>query len=99
MKYILQQIRESVDSLCRDGADMQYMQQKPYNFTTNTLKAYLIIITISTSHTHGFTQYMFAAFFSSFSRASVVAINAASCLQLFVLHAPFFFISLRLTAP
>ena len=37
-------IRESVDSLCRDGADAQYMQyfkQKPYNFTTNTLKAYL----------------------------------------------------------
>ena len=25
---------------CRDGADAQYMQ-KPYNFTTNTLKAYL----------------------------------------------------------
>ena len=25
----------------RDGADAQYMQ-KPYNFTTNTLKAYLI---------------------------------------------------------
>ena len=37
-------IRESVDSLCRDGADVQYMQyfkQKPYTFTTNTLKAYL----------------------------------------------------------
>ena len=37
-------IRESVNSLCRDGADAQYMQylkQKPYNFTTNTLKAYL----------------------------------------------------------
>ena len=38
-------IRESVDSLCRDGADAQYMQyfnkQKPYNSTTNTLKAYL----------------------------------------------------------
>ena len=34
-------IRESVDSLCRDGANAQYMQQKPYNFTTNTLKAYL----------------------------------------------------------
>ena len=33
-------IRESVDSLCRDGADAQYMQ-KPYNFTTNTLIAYL----------------------------------------------------------
>ena len=37
-------ISESVDSLCRDGADAQYMQyfkEKPYNFTTNTLKAYL----------------------------------------------------------
>ena len=34
-------IRESVDSLCRDGADAQYFKQKPYNFTTNTLKAYL----------------------------------------------------------
>ena len=37
-------IRESVDSLCRDGTDAQYMQhlkQKSYNFTTNTLKAYL----------------------------------------------------------
>ena len=29
-------IRESVDSLCRDGADTQYMQ-KPYNFATNSL--------------------------------------------------------------
>ena len=39
-------IRESVDSLCRDSADAQYMQylkQKPYNFTTNTQKAYLSI--------------------------------------------------------
>ena len=27
--------------LCRDGADAQYLKQKPYNFTTNTLKAYL----------------------------------------------------------
>ena len=38
-------IRESVDSLCRDGADAQYMQylteQMSYNFTTNTLKVYL----------------------------------------------------------
>ena len=38
-------IRESVDSLCRDGADAQYMEltlkQKLYNFTTNTQKAYL----------------------------------------------------------
>ena len=41
---IYHNVRESVDSLCRDGADAQYMQyfkQKPYNFTTNTLKAYL----------------------------------------------------------
>ena len=33
-----------LDSLCRDGTDVQYMQyfkQKLYNFTTNTLKAYL----------------------------------------------------------
>ena len=40
-KYV---IRELIDSLCRDGTDMQYMQyskQKPYNFATNTLKAYL----------------------------------------------------------
>ena len=29
-------IRELVDSLCRDGADTQYMQ-KPYNFATNSL--------------------------------------------------------------
>ena len=40
-------IRESVDSLCRDGADAQYMQYlsktEPYNFTTNTLKGYLSI--------------------------------------------------------
>ena len=38
-------IRESVDSLCRDGADTQYvytiLKQKPHNFTTNMLKAYL----------------------------------------------------------
>ena len=37
-------IRESVDSLCRDDANvkyMQYLKQKPYNFTTNMLKAYL----------------------------------------------------------
>ena len=33
-------IRVSVHSLCRDGADPQYMQ-KPYNFTTNAIKAYL----------------------------------------------------------
>ena len=36
---------ESVDSLCRDGADAQYMQylskSHTYNLTTNTLKAYL----------------------------------------------------------
>ena len=62
MKYILQQIRDSVDSLCRDGADVQYMQQKPYIFTTNTLKAYLIIIMISTSHTHGFTVELASCF-------------------------------------
>ena len=34
-----------IDSLCRDRADAQSMQysskQKPYNFSTNTLKAYL----------------------------------------------------------
>ena len=37
-------IRESVDSLCRDGADAAIyaiLKQKPYNFTTSTLKAYL----------------------------------------------------------
>ena len=37
-------IRGLLDSLCRDGTDVQYMQylkEKPYNFTTNTLKAYL----------------------------------------------------------
>ena len=38
--------RESVDSVCRDGADMQYiyaiLKQLPYNFTTNTTpKAYI----------------------------------------------------------
>ena len=44
-------IRESVDSLCRDGPDAQYMQfkQKPYNFTTNTLKAYLSALSSSLS--------------------------------------------------
>ena len=57
-------IRESVDSLCRDGADAQYMQyilkQKLYNFTTNTLKAYLSVqasslsaFVISKTHTRG----------------------------------------------
>ena len=37
-------IRESVDSLCRDGADAAIyviLKQKPYNFTTNMQKAYL----------------------------------------------------------
>jgi len=36
-------IRESVDSLCRDGTDVQYilLKQKPYNSATNLLKAYL----------------------------------------------------------
>ena len=36
---------QSVDSLCRDGADAQYatLKQKPYNFTTNTQKPYLSI--------------------------------------------------------
>ena len=37
-------IRESVDSLCRDGARRAIyaiLKQKPYNFTKNTLKAYL----------------------------------------------------------
>ena len=36
------QLSESRWTLGRDGADAQYMQllkQKPYNFTTNTLKA------------------------------------------------------------
>ena len=56
-------IRESVDSLCRDGADVQYnaiLKQKPYNFTTNTQKAYLSVQTsslsafvISKTHTSG----------------------------------------------
>ena len=32
---------QSVDSLCRDGANTAILKQKPYNFTTNTLKAYL----------------------------------------------------------
>ena len=39
-------IRESVDSLCRDGADAQYMQylsKNRINFTTNTQKAYLSV--------------------------------------------------------
>ena len=38
------QLSELVDSLCRNGADsqhMQYLKQKPYNFTTNMLNAYL----------------------------------------------------------
>ena len=35
-----QNIRELVDSLCRDGTDVQYMQYLN-NFTINTLKAYL----------------------------------------------------------
>ena len=42
--YKLKNIRESVDSLCRDGTDAQLyaiLKEKPYNFTTNTLKAYL----------------------------------------------------------
>ena len=36
-------ITESVDSLCKDGADTIYaiLKQKQYNFTTNTLIAYL----------------------------------------------------------
>ena len=38
-------IRESVDSLCRDGVDAPntdaILKEKPYNFFTNTLKAYL----------------------------------------------------------
>ena len=41
---VAEKLRELLDSLCRDGADVQYMQylnEKPYNFTTNTLKAYL----------------------------------------------------------
>ena len=45
-------IRESVDSLCRDGADAQLyaiLKQKPYNFTTSTLKAYLSIQAYSLS--------------------------------------------------
>ena len=42
--YTIYGIRESVDSLCSDGTDAQYMQYfklKPYNITTNMLKAYL----------------------------------------------------------
>ena len=45
-------IRESVDSLCKDGADAAIyalLKQKPYNFTTNTLKAYLSAQTSSLS--------------------------------------------------
>ena len=45
-------IRESVDSLCRDGARRAVyaiLKQKPYNFTTNTLKAYLSVQTSSLS--------------------------------------------------
>ena len=48
----LQTIRESVDSLCRDGADAAIyaiLKQKPYNFTANTLKAYLSAQTSSLS--------------------------------------------------
>ena len=56
-------VRESVDSLCRDGANAQYMQilkQKSCNFITNTLKAYLSTqassvsaFVISKAHTSG----------------------------------------------
>ena len=43
-------IRESVDSVCWDGADVQYLiKQKPYKFTTNTLKAYLSVQAFSLS--------------------------------------------------
>ena len=40
LKWKEKKFRELVDYLCRDGVDMQYMQRL-YNFTTNTLKAYL----------------------------------------------------------
>ena len=45
-------IRESVDSLCRDGTDSTIytiLKQKPYNFTTNMLKAYLTLYTRMTT--------------------------------------------------
>ena len=42
-EILLARVRESVDSLCRDNADAQYMEysakQMPYNFTTNILKS------------------------------------------------------------
>ena len=52
-------IRESVDSLCRDGAEI--LKQMPYNFTTITLKAYLSaqassLSTFVISKTHIVTQ-------------------------------------------
>ena len=43
-------IRESMDTLCRDGADVQHVQyfkQKLCNLTTNMLKAYLIVQFVS----------------------------------------------------
>ena len=42
LNWIIPSIRESVDSLCKDGTDAicAILKQKPYNFTTNTLKAY-----------------------------------------------------------
>ena len=50
-------VRESVDSLCRDGADAQYMQylkQKLYNFTTNAYlsaqTSTLSVFVINTTH-------------------------------------------------
>ena len=41
-------IYQSVDSLCRNGADAQYNNtQKSYNFTTNMLIAYLSTIALT----------------------------------------------------
>ena len=42
-------IRELVDSLCRGQRAIYAIKQKPYNFTTNTLKAYLSAQTSSLS--------------------------------------------------
>ena len=41
MSYLANELSESVDCLCRDGTDAQYMQYLSKSFTTNMLKDYL----------------------------------------------------------
>ena len=55
-------IRESVDSLCRDGADAQYMQYLSKSHTTSPQTRYIVCILFGMPSLHPFTFFKSCVF-------------------------------------